>query len=102
MSLAEEMVADVRTIREDVGDSVQLQGYSTPVPALVSGAVFMEDLSLGGFEPKRTLTVKVLREELPALPKIGTTLRYDGVVYRISDIAGKPTLPLLTLTCQQT
>ncbi len=98
-SLQDEMSADFFSVWEEVRDSVTLD--SQQYKALVSDGTLGAELELGGFENTRTLTVKLLRVDLPAVPAVGSILQYGGLNYRINSVNGKPTMPIVSFSCLQ-
>ena len=98
-SLQAEMSADFLSVWEEVRDSITLDKHQ--YKALVCDGSLGAELELGGFEHTRTLTVKLLRADLPAVPPVGAILQYGGYNFRINSVNGKPTMPILSLSCLQ-
>jgi len=70
------------------------------LPALISEPQETLQLGAGGFTASGNFTVKLLRNNLPAIPVIGETLAYAGETFRIVRVSNRPPHPLVTLTVE--
>ncbi len=95
MSLSDEMTRDFLALREEV--PVFLSCGDAFCMVLVSQDSRSHDLALGGFSPKRSISVRALRAELPDNLKEGALALVDGISYRVGNIAIRPGLPIVSL-----
>lgn len=100
MSLTADMSADFLSVWEELQTRVDLL-YQPQVRALVSEDALSADLSIGGYDDRRSLTVKMLREEVTSVVKVGDPVQYGGVTYRIEKIRERRPLPFLILECRE-
>lgn len=98
MSIHDEMAADVAGIFSEFGKDVELGGRT--LPALISEPQETLELGAGGFTASGNFTVKLLRNNLSAIPWIGETLAYAGEIFRIVRVSNRPPHPLVTLTVE--
>ena len=98
MSIHDEMAADVAGIFSEFGKEVTLAGRT--LPALISEPQETIELGAGGFTASGNLTVKLLRNDLSAIPAVGETLAYAGETFRIVRVSNRPPHPLVTLTVE--
>lgn len=99
MSLADEMRADFRSVHSDLPSFVDIGGAH--VAALISQGSLAETLDPGGFYNQHSLTVKLLRDELAELPRVGEIVHYNSIAYRINSISAKASVPIVVLECLQ-
>ena len=98
MSIHDEMAADVAGIFSEFGKEVAIAGRT--LPALISEPQETLELGAGGFTASGNFTIKLLRNNLPAIPTIGETLTYAGETFRIVRVSNRPPHPLVTLTVE--
>jgi len=98
MSIHDEMAADAAGIFSEFGKEVVLGGRT--LPALISEPQETLELGAGGFTASGNFTVKLLRNDLSAIPQIGQTLAYAGEQFRIIRVSNRPPHPLVTLTVE--
>lgn len=100
MSLAAEMRADFLSVWEDVQTTVDLL-YQQGVKALVREGSLSAELSVGGFDERRGVTIKLLRDDVTTTVKVGDPVSCNGVAYRILSMSSRPPLPFLILECEE-
>lgn len=100
MSLTADMKADFLAICEEIPTTVDLV-YQSKVKALVREGSLSAELSVGGFDDRRSITAKVLAEDVTTKVKVGDPLDFNGVTYRILSITTRPPLPFLILECEE-
>ncbi len=98
MTLRDEMAEDFRHLHGEMPAQVSLSGRL--LPALVGENSIGETLDAGGFLPDRSVTIKLIKDDLEELPRVGQMLTCDGKQYRITSVGSKPTLPFVNLECQ--
>lgn len=94
------MAADFLSIWKETRDHVSIGGARC-VKALVSTSTLENELGIGGFDHRRTLTVRLLRKSLSEPPSVGALLQYAGDTYRIQSVEQKTALPFIVLICQE-
>jgi hypothetical protein len=63
--------------------------------------LYVQDLSLGGFDAKGDCTMKVLRSEFGAeRPRLGDAVGFNGVTYRITRVTDHPQYPMVVLVVE--
>ncbi len=98
MSIHDQIAADAAQIFAEFGKEITLGGQN--LPALISEPEESVELSAGGFTASGNFTVKLLRNNLPAIPKVGQTLTYAGERFRIVRVSNRPPHALVTLTVE--
>jgi len=98
MSIHDEMAADVAGIFSEFGKDVAIAGRT--LPALISEPQETVELGAGGFTASGNFTVKLLRNNLSAIPAVGDTIAYAGEDFRIVRVSNRPPHPLVTLTVE--
>lgn len=99
MSLADEMTKDFLSLREEV--PVFLLCGKTRVQVMLSQAACSEELEVGGFAPKRSLTASVLFADLPQEFGLGRVVSMGDTSYRVEGISRRPGLPLASIDLVQ-
>ena len=98
MSIHDEMAADVAGIFSEFGKEVAIAGRT--LPALISEPQETVELGAGGFTASGNFTVKLLRNDIPAIPVVGDTIAYAGEDFRIIRVSNRPPHPLVTFTVE--
>ena len=98
MSIQDEMAADAAEIFSEFGKEVVLSGRT--LLALISEPQETLELGAGGFTASGNFTVKLLRNNLSAIPTIGETLTYAGETFRIVRVSNRPPHAVVTLTVE--
>ena len=98
MSIHDEMAADAAEIFSEFGKEVVLSGRT--LLALISEPQETLELGAGGFTASGNFTVKLLRNNLSAIPTIGETLTYAGETFRIVRVSNRPPHAVVTLTVE--
>lgn len=98
MSIYDEMAADAGGLFSEFGKEVVLGGRT--LHALISEPQETLELGVGGFTASGNFTVKLLRNNLSAIPQNGQTLAYAGEQFRIVRVSNRPPHPLVTLTVE--
>jgi len=98
MSIYDEMAADAAGIFAEFGKEIVLAGRT--LPALISEPQETLELGAGGFTASGNFTIKLLRNNLLAIPQNGQTLAYAGETFRIVRVSNRPPHPLVTLTVE--
>lgn len=99
MGLYEDMVQDFLSIREEVPAFFCFEGAE--FKAIISADSISEELELGGFAARHTLSAKLLRAELPRSLKVGSMVNVDHLCYRVDSISMRPGAPIVTLNFSQ-
>src|SRR5687768_4324048 len=95
MDIHDEIAADFAAILTEFGKSVEFQGQT--LTAMIADPMLAGDLVLGGEVDDVRFTVKVLRSELPSMPRSGQLLRWDDKDYRIRAVMNRPPHAIVTL-----
>ena len=98
MSIHDEMAADAAEIFSEFGKEVVLSGRT--LLALISEPQETLELGAGGFTASGHFTVKLLRNNLSAIPTVGETLTYAGETFRIVRVSNRPPHAVVTLTVE--
>jgi len=98
MSIQDEMAADAAEIFSEFGKEVVLSGRT--LLALISEPQETLELGAGGFTASGNFTVKLLRNNLSAIPTVGETLTYAGETFRIVRVSNRPPHAVVTLTVE--
>ena len=98
MSIHDEMAADAAEIFSEFGKEVVLSGRT--LLALISEPQETLELGAGGFTASGNFTVKLLRNNLSAIPTVGETLTYAGETFRIVRVSNRPPHAVVTLTVE--
>ena len=98
MSIHDEMAADAAEIFSEFGKEVVLSGRT--LLALISEPQETLELGAGGFTASGNFTVKLLRNNLSAIPTVGETLAYAGETFRIVRVSNRPPHAVVTLTVE--
>ena len=98
MSIHDEMAADAAEIFSEFGKEVVLSGRT--LLALISEPQETLELGAGGFTASGNFTVKLLRNDIPAIPQIGEILTYAGETFRIVRVSNRPPHAVVTLTVE--
>lgn len=62
----------------------------TIISAIVAEAEFSRDLVAGGFAANAEINCKLLLEDLPTIPSLGTAATYQETPFKISRVAIQP------------
>ena len=95
MSLQFELTADFRAMLAECGVDILISGET--VQGLLSETDLGQQIDLGGFVAEADLSMKLLKEDLPATPVHGQIVQIDGTDYRITTIRRRPSSPFITL-----
>jgi len=98
MSIYDEMADDAAGIFSEFGKEVIFNARTHS--ALISEPQETIELGAGGFSASGNFTIKLLRNDLSAIPQIGQTIAYAGESFRIVRVANRPPHPLITLTVE--
>ena len=98
MSPHEQIAADVAQIFAEFGKEITLSGQT--LEALISEPEESVELGAGGFVASGNFTVKLLRNNLRAIPSVGQTLYFAGERFRIVRVSNRPPHALVTLTVE--
>lgn len=95
MGIHDEIAADFAVILTEFGKPVEYLGQT--LSAMISEPMLAGEFVLGGEVDDVRFTVKVLRTDLPAMPRSGQLLRWDGKDYRIRAVMNRPPHAIVTL-----
>lgn len=95
MDIHDEIAADFAAILAEFGKAVQFHGQT--LTAMISEPMLAGDLVLGGEVDDVRFTVKVLRSELPSIPRSGQVIRWENKDYRIRAVMDRPPHAIVTL-----
>ncbi len=98
MSIYDEFASDAAEVFSEFGKEVMIGAQK--LPALISESQETLELGAGGFSASGNFTIKLLRNNLSVIPKIGQTISYAGDAFRIVRAANRPPHPIITLTVE--
>ena len=100
-SLYDEMRRDFLAIHEEV-PAFLLFGAER-VRAIVAPDTQSDELQLGGFAPRHSLSARLLREDMPAALSVGRQVKVEGeeASYRVESVIIRPGVPIVSLNLIQ-
>lgn len=100
-SLYDEMRRDFLAIREEV--PAFLMFGDEKVRAIVAPDTQSDDLQLGGFAPRHSLLVRILREDMPSALSVGRQVKVEGAEasYRVESVSIRPGAPIVSVNLIQ-
>jgi hypothetical protein len=97
MTLESDILADFRQLLAEHGATARWQG--TELMVLAGRTRREQQIDIGGFVDWPELSLRVPKTAFTGpRPKSGERIEVDGSAYRITQVAGHPRSPLLTLT----